>query len=151
MESLARVGQSRRAAAVRATRAGVHLTGAAQRVLRRAIESGPIRVSELARRAGMSDAVVSRQVTVLEQQRLVVRLADPDDGRVAMVKPTAAGRQVARRLRRAADEIFQEHLQGWSAKDLGRLAGFIERLANDLRAASDRKREPPAGSSASSR
>jgi DNA-binding MarR family transcriptional regulator len=137
MEALARVGQSRRAARVRATHAGVELTGAAQKVLRRAIEDGPIRISDLARRSHMSDAVVSRQVTVLENEGLVARVASPEDGRVAMVKPTASGRQVAGRLRRAADEIFQDALQRWSRKDLAKLAELIERLAGDLRSGRD--------------
>ena len=133
MEALARVGQSRRAARVRATRAGVHLTGAAQKVLRRAIEDGPIRISDLARGSHMSDAVVSRQVTVLENEGLAARVASTKDGRVAMVKPTAAGRQVAGRLRAAADEIFQDTLQRWSRKDLAKLAERMERLSADLR------------------
>jgi len=137
MESLARVGQSRRAARARAARAGVHLTGAAQKVLRQAIENGPIRISDLARGSDMSDAVVSRQVTVLENGGLVTRVASPDDGRVAMVKPTAAGRQASGRLRRAADEIFQAYLQRWSAKELTDLADLMERLAGDLRSSSD--------------
>ena len=41
METLVRVGQSRRAATIRAERAGVRLTGAAQRVLRHTVEDGP--------------------------------------------------------------------------------------------------------------
>jgi len=133
MEGLARVGRSRRAAALRANRAGVELTGAAQQVLRRVIEEGPVRISDLAQRAHMSDAAVSRQVTSLEQHGLAARASIPDDGRVAMVRPTAAGRRVGRRLRRAADEIFQERLSEWSARDLAALAALLERLALDLR------------------
>jgi DNA-binding MarR family transcriptional regulator len=133
MEGLARVGRSRRAAALRANRAGVDLTGAAQQVLRRVIEEGPVRISDLARRAHMNDAAVSRQVTALENHGLAARASSPDDGRVAMVRPTAAGRRVGRRLRRAADEIFQERLSEWSARDLTALAALLERLTLDLR------------------
>jgi hypothetical protein len=35
-------------------------------------------------------------------------------------------------LREAADEIFQEHLSGWSARDLEQVADLMERLGNDL-------------------
>ncbi len=145
MEVLARVGQSRRAAALRAERAGVRLTGAAQKVLRYTVEDGPARISDLARRTGMSDAVVSRQVTALEGEALVRRVGSSDDGRVAVVKPTASGRQVSKRLRRAADEIFQEHLAGWSVKDLGRLADLMERLGGDLRGDERKASLPEAG------
>jgi DNA-binding MarR family transcriptional regulator len=111
----------------------VPLTGAAQQVLRRVIEHAPVRMSDLARHVHMGDAAVSRLVTSLEEQGQVVRSPSDRDGRVAMVRPTATGRRTARRLRRAADEIFRERLAGWSARDLGRLASLMERLAADLR------------------
>lgn len=133
MEALARVGQSHRAAAIRSERAGVPMTGAAQQVLRRVIEHAPVRVSDLARHVHMGDAAVSRLVTSLEEEGQVVRSPSDLDGRVAMVRPTAAGRRTAQRLRRAADDIFRERLAGWSARDLARLASLMERLAGDLR------------------
>jgi len=133
MEGLVRVGRSRTAAALRAERAGVDLTGAAQQVLRRVIDEGPVRISDLARRVAMGDAAVSRQVTALEDRGLAARAPSPDDGRVAMVRPTPAGRRAGRRLRRAADEIFQERLAGWSDRDLASLAALLERFARDLR------------------
>jgi len=132
MEALSRLGRSRAAAAQRAARAGVHVTGAAQIVLRTVIEDGASRVSDLARRANMSDAVMSRQATVLEELGLVERAGSAEDGRVAMVSPTAEGRRVGKRLRAAADEIFEEHLARWSAGDLSRLADLMEALADDL-------------------
>ncbi|MDJ0788160.1 MAG: MarR family transcriptional regulator [Myxococcota bacterium] len=132
MERLARIGRSRSAASLRASRAGIDLPGAAQQVLRRVIEHGPIRISDLAGRVHMADAAVSRQVTALEEQGLVARAASPDDGRVALVRATPAGRGAGRRLRRAADAIFQQCLADWSDRDLARLAGLIERLAGDL-------------------
>ena len=133
METLARVGQGRSAAAIRAARAGLHLTGAAQQVLRRVIEHAPVRISDLARHVHMGDAAVSRQVTSLEEQGLVVRGPSPEDGRVAMVRPTPLGRGAGQRLRRAADGVFEEYLASWSARDLARLAHLMERLAQDLR------------------
>ncbi|MGH0035394.1 MAG: MarR family winged helix-turn-helix transcriptional regulator [Myxococcota bacterium] len=132
MERLARIGSSRSAASLRAARAGVELPGAAQQVLRRVIEQGPVRISDLARGVHMGDAAVSRQVTALEGHGLVTRAASPDDGRVAMVGATAAGRRTGRRLRRAADAIFERCLGEWSNRDLARLAELMERLGRDL-------------------
>lgn len=132
MERLARIGQSRRSSARRAERAGISLLGSAQQVLRASIDHVPARISDLARATSMSDAAVSRQVTLLEGEGLVEREACAEDGRVARVRPTASGRAVGRRLRAAADEIFQEHLVGWRADDLAKLAELMECLSDDL-------------------
>jgi DNA-binding MarR family transcriptional regulator len=133
MEALVRVSQGRGSASTRAVRAGVQMTGAAQKVLRSVLEDEPVRISDLARQLHMGDAAVSRQVTTLEEQGWVVRVSSPDDGRVAMVRSTAAGRRAGGRLRRAADEIFREHLLQWGERDLSKLAGLMERLVRDLR------------------
>jgi DNA-binding MarR family transcriptional regulator len=133
MEQLARIGQGRQANAVRSARARLHLAGVTQTGLRGVVEHSPVRISDLARATDMGDAAVSRQVTLLEDEGLVVRAPDPQDGRVARVRPTPAGRGASRRLRAAADEIFQEHLSEWCASDLEKLAGLMERLVVDLR------------------
>ena len=132
MERLARIGQSRRSSARRASRAGTSLLGSAQQVLRASIDHVPARISDLARATSMSDAAVSRQVTLLEGEGFVEREACAEDGRAARVRPTASGMSVGRKLRSAADEIFQEHLVGWRADDLAKLADLMERLGNDL-------------------
>lgn len=132
MERLGRIGRSPQAAAARASMAGIAMPGAAQRVLRAVIEHGPIRVSEVARRVDVGDAAASRLITTLEAAGLAKRAASPDDGRVQMVSPTPAGRAAARKLRRAADRIFESRLDGWSDRELSNIAGLMERLAGDL-------------------
>ena len=139
IEALGRLFQGQRPAARRAALAGVDLSRTAQKLLWHVITEAPIRISDLARDVGMSDAVVSRQVSVLEADGLVERRASPDDGRVAFVRPTQRGRAVGRRLRRAADAIFREQMAEWSARDLAQLADHLERLLVDLR------RRPGAG------
>lgn len=145
MEGLTRVGQSRRAAALRSARARLHLGGNAQQVLRQVIENAPVRISDLADHVHMGMGAVSREVTALEQEGLVTRRESPDDGRVTLVHPTSEGRRAGGRLRRAADDIFQSHLADWSSRDLARLADLMERLANDLRPA---ERRAPASAGA---
>ena len=107
MERLARIGQSRRSSARRASRAGTSLLGSAQQVLRASIDHVPARISDLARATSMSDAAVSRQVTLLEGEGFVEREACAEDGRAARVRPTASGMSVGRKRRSAADESFQ--------------------------------------------
>lgn len=132
MERLARIGGSRKSSAFRAARAGVPLAGAAQQVLRGVFDHAPVRISDLARMSNMSDAAVSRLVTQLEAEALVVREACAEDGRVARVRPTRSGMKARNRLRDAADAIFREHLAQWQAKDLERVAELMERLGDDL-------------------
>jgi DNA-binding MarR family transcriptional regulator len=134
LEQLARLGRSRRGDALREARSGVRLPRATQLVLRRVAESGPQRVSEIARALRMGDAAVSRHVTALEAGGLLTRSGSPDDGRVAVVATTAAGQRAHRKLRDAADGIFREHLAGWGSRDLSQLAALMERLVADLRA-----------------
>jgi DNA-binding MarR family transcriptional regulator len=134
IEQLARLGRSRHGYALREARSRVRLPRATQLVLRRVAEAGPQRVSDIARALRMGDAAVSRHVTALEDEGLLTRASSPDDGRVAVVATTAAGRRAHRKLRDAADEIFREHLAGWSSRDLSQLAEFMERLVSDLRA-----------------
>jgi len=133
LEQLSRVTRSRRADAERAARAGVHLPRAAQMVLRQVVETGPVRISDLARALHMSDAAASRTVTALEGEGLLSRSGSPDDGRVALVEITPPGRRIQRRLREAQDEIFGESLSHWSRQDAAKLADLMERLADDLR------------------
>ena len=149
LEQLSRVVRSRRADGERAARAGVRLPRVAQMVLRETVESGPVRISDLARALHMSDAVASRTVSALEAEGLIERSGSPDDGRVALVDITARGRRVQRRLREAQDEIFGASLSHWSSQDLARLADMMDRLAVDLRAlpGDDERLEAPRSAS----
>ncbi len=133
VEALARLFQGQKPAERRAALAGVELSRTAQKVLWHVVTDAPIRISDLAKQVGLSDAVVSRQVTALEDEELVARRASEADGRVALVSPTAKGRRTGARLRRAADAIFREQLEDWSRSDLADFATHLERLLHDLR------------------
>ena len=87
-ERLARIIRSRRSSERRAARAGLEIPGAAQRVLRCVIERGPARISEIARVTRSGDPAVSRLVTQLEQDGLLERIPDPEDGRATRVRAT---------------------------------------------------------------
>jgi len=133
VEALGRLVGSNRPAARRADRAGVALGRNAQRLLWIIMSEGPIRISDLARAAGTSDPIASRQVSALEAEGLAERLASPKDGRVWLVRATPLGRRTAQSLRRATDEIFEEQMKGWAARDLADLSDLLERLVRDLR------------------
>jgi DNA-binding MarR family transcriptional regulator len=52
---------------------------------------GPARLTTLAIREGISQPSMTQLIQRLERQGLVTRLADPDDGRVALVAITESG------------------------------------------------------------
>ena len=55
---------------------------------------GPLRISELAVREGVSQPGMTTLVNRLANEGLAERVADPADGRAILVRVTAAGRQV---------------------------------------------------------
>ena len=55
-------------------------------------DAGPQRVTVLATAAGVSQPSMSQLVQRLEQQGLVTRVSDPDDGRAALIGITDAGK-----------------------------------------------------------
>lgn len=132
IERLVSITRARRGWEERAVRAGMRLSRAPQQVLRRVIEGGPARISELARATGTGESAVSRLVTALEEKGLLERAPDAADARAVRVRASRAGQSASRRLRRAADEIFEERLAHWSEADVEQLARLLERLCRDL-------------------
>lgn len=85
------------------------LSTAAAFVLNRLNREGPSRLTTLAQREGVSQPSMTQLVQRLERQDLVVRLQDPEDGRVALVAVSDEGLAVLadrRRLRRERLDDF---------------------------------------------
>ena len=112
--------------------ARVPITRAGLGALRIVHRHGPIVVSDLARRLGVDQSTVSRQLRPLEEQGLVARAADDDDGRVAWLSLTAKGRRVIERTTEAWLEDYELALDGWSTGDRATLGELLERLRTDL-------------------
>jgi DNA-binding MarR family transcriptional regulator len=133
MVELGRMTRSGRADRLRCQRAGVEVTGAAQRLIYYLMENGPLRLSELARRTETDPGILTRQVKAMERQGLVERRPDPTDGRAIVLHMSAKGRRIAARLREVQDEVLGGQLAEWSASDLESAAGLMERLIRDVR------------------
>ena len=133
MVELGRMTRSGRADRLRCQRAGVEVTGAAQRLIYYLMENGPLRLSELARRTETDPGILTRQVKSMERQGLVERRPDPTDGRAVVLHMSAKGRRIAARLREVQDEVLGGQLAEWSASDLESAAGLMERLIRDVR------------------
>ncbi|MET4431361.1 DNA-binding MarR family transcriptional regulator [Mycolicibacterium sp. 624] len=80
------------------------LSTSAAFAMNRVNREGPIRLTALAAREGISQPSMTQLVQRLERQDLVTRFADPADGRAALIGLTEHGREVLddrKRVRRA--------------------------------------------------
>ena len=79
------------------------LSASAAFVLNRVCREGPIRLTTLAAREGVSQPSMTQLIQRLERVDLVTRLADPDDGRATLIGITGPGQALLddrKRLRR---------------------------------------------------
>ena len=70
----------------------------------------PVRLGVLAHLEGVSAASMSRIVESLEAQGIVVRIPDPLDGRVSMVKISPAGKKLIGEYRAASTRAIESAL-----------------------------------------
>jgi DNA-binding MarR family transcriptional regulator len=75
-----------------ATRNGLSTT--ASLLVNRLTREGPARLTALAAAEGISQPAMTQLIQRLERQGFVARLSDPEDGRVALVAVTEAGRRL---------------------------------------------------------
>jgi DNA-binding MarR family transcriptional regulator len=94
---------------------------------------GPLRISDLAVRESVSQPGMTTIVNRLEAAGQAERVADPTDGRAALVRITAAGRAVLTERHAARVEVLQHELHRLNATDRSALAAALpalERLIN---------------------
>ena len=92
---------------------------------------GPMSPSELAERERIKRPTATRILNHLANAGLVVRIADPDDGRSAIVSVTPEGRALVRRLRRLKTAYLATRLRKLPPQDvetLARAADLLEQM-----------------------
>lgn len=97
--------------------------------------AGPLRISELAGREGMTQPGMTALVNRLEAEGLAVRAPDPTDGRAALVSVTEAGRHRVARHRAIRADLLGERLFDLAPSDHAALVAALpalERLTYDL-------------------
>ena len=97
------------------------------------VERGQITPTELAQRAHMDPAVVTRQTRLLETDGLISRTRDDADGRQSTLCATERGRQTVQRMRKVLNRHMHLALTGWNPDDVEALAELMGRLVDDLR------------------
>jgi len=93
---------------------------------------GHRRVCDLTDSEGPDASTVSRRVAALAERDLLVRTADPDDGRAHQVALTDRGREVLRAERDRRDRLVDEALAGWSEADRADLTQLLIRFSASL-------------------
>lgn len=132
LQRLGRLLGSRQVATRIITVAGVDVSQQGMTLLRVLLREGKQSIAGLAETAAMDLGAVSRQVRLLEESDAVQRSRSPDDGRVALVDLTPAGRRTAERIREVSVQHLDEALRGWTDADERTLAGLMQRLVDDL-------------------
>lgn len=97
---------------------------------------GPIRLSELAAAEAINPTQLSRSVAHLVDIGAVARASDQGDRRAAWVKPTAAGRRLADKIRRERTDALNLALADLEPDERRRIDDAVpalERLADILK------------------
>lgn len=95
----------------------------------------PMRVSELARRLGVTQQAASKQVADLERRGLVLRTPDPSDGRAALIEISALGSAAVDSSRTSRKTINQQVDALLGPEAASDLRSVLTRLAEHLGAA----------------
>lgn len=132
IQTLFRLGGSRRIHQQQSAAAGVSLSPHALRVLERTVEAGRTTPGQLAHRLDLDPAVVTRLLRQLEDAGLVTRRRSPEDGRVSTVEATPKGIDAFGRVRDVIWDQVRRALGGWPRHDIAVLAELLGRLVSDV-------------------
>lgn len=116
------------------------LSASATLVLVRLNREGPMRVTALAEAEGASQSGMTQLVQRLEQQGLLERCSDPDDGRACLVKVSEGGRDLWEERAVLRKQRIAELLAGLSDDDQTALwlaAQVAGRLVDQMREIAD--------------
>lgn len=94
---------------------------------------GPLTPSELAELERVKRPTATRVATALEEAGVIVKAADPSDGRACLLSVNAEGRALLRRLRKRKNAYLARRLRELDLDDadvqtLARAAEVLERM-----------------------
>lgn len=108
----------------------------AHMVLKALENDGPMRSSQVADLLQADPSTVSRQVAALVKDGLIVRRADPEDGRASLLVLTDKAGVVLKRHDQIRHQHFDQMLAGWSERDLRKFSLLLQRFTEDFESAS---------------
>lgn len=92
------------------------------------VTTGPARLTALAAAEHVTQPAMTQLVARLEAAGLVMRSADPDDGRAIQVSATDAGRELSARRREARAVALAAFAERLPAEDVARLQAALPAL-----------------------
>jgi DNA-binding MarR family transcriptional regulator len=95
-------------------------------------KDGPMRLAELAQIEQISAPSTTRLVSELEDQGLVSRRPDPDDGRAVLISITPAGSATVQTARSARGAMVEEFFERLSADDVDSIEAALPALERAL-------------------
>jgi DNA-binding MarR family transcriptional regulator len=97
------------------------LSASAGFAINRVCREGPLRLTALAAKEGISQPSMTQLIKRLELQGLVARVADPEDGRAALIGITDHGQEVIDDRRRIRRERLGELLETLTPEEVNAL------------------------------
>lgn len=116
--------------------AGDELSPSTTAALATVARHGPLAPSRLAELERIKRPTATRVLRRLEEEGLVERIVDPDDGRAALVSASADGRALLRKLRSRKNAYLARRLRDLPPEDLAaleRAAAVLERILEEER------------------
>lgn len=132
IQTLFRLGGSRRIHDQQTTAAGVSISPQALRTLERITESDRTTPGQLAASMDLDPAAVTRLLRQLEDGGLVTRSRSTDDGRVSTVEATEFGRDAFNRVHDVIWDQVRRAISAWPEAELDQLAALLSRLVTDV-------------------
>lgn len=92
-----------------------------------------LRIGDFAAHLSVDETTATRLADRLEATELAVRERDPEDGRVALLVLTPAGRRLARQVARRRREFFEDVLAALEPRERTELVRLTAKVAEALR------------------
>lgn len=99
-----------------------------------------LRMGELSKRMMVTGGNITGITDQLEQEKLVVRVPDPKDGRAFSVKLTAAGRKAFSEMAEVHERWVAELLQDITQEDKGQLIDLLSQMKGHLYAREEKEK-----------
>jgi DNA-binding MarR family transcriptional regulator len=98
------------------------------KVLTTLVRSGRLHAGTIAEVLSTDKSTISRTVKQLEELGLVVREADPEDGRATYLAASPVGAERVNRLRGDNEKQWRSRLSEWDVADVERLAELLAKV-----------------------
>jgi DNA-binding MarR family transcriptional regulator len=115
------------------TATGIAISRTNSRLLAYVEERGPISVSKIAGMLDVSQPTASRSLQQMEEEGLVTRASDPDDGRVVVYAVTSKGRKARQKLRQHMHDQLANALHDLPDDRTEEIADALDELVDRLR------------------